>query len=214
MQPQPFRPHLVNFIALQSLTPSLLPAVLDLDQQCLGGLWSADGYQREIDSPNSDVFVLVSETPESSDRSSVLALGCLWAILEEAHITLLAVAPHHQGQGLGQGMLYALLKSAWHRRLERATLEVRVSNQAAIALYQKFGFKEAGRRRGYYQATGEDALILWRGGLHHPEFSQILANWDQSVRHRLAQHHWELRLPEPFPKPQSVSDLSSPLTGP
>ncbi|MFM6357835.1 MAG: ribosomal-protein-alanine N-acetyltransferase RimI, partial [Planktothrix sp.] len=70
---------------------------------------------------------------------------------------------------------------AWKRKLERATLEVKASNQRAINLYQKFGFKEAGRRKGYYPDTGEDALILWRGDLHRPHFPQVLHQWYHEI---------------------------------
>jgi ribosomal-protein-alanine N-acetyltransferase len=58
---------------------------------------------------------------------------------------------------------------------------VRASNQIALSLYQKFGFQEAGRRRRYYQDNGEDALILWRGGLQSPEFEQELNQWKQQI---------------------------------
>jgi ribosomal-protein-alanine N-acetyltransferase len=91
------------------------------------------------------------------------------------------IHPDYQGQGLGQALLYALLKSAWQRQLERATLEVRASNHPALSLYRKFGFKEAGRRRHYYPDTGEDALILWKNGLQYREFEQTLADWYQHI---------------------------------
>ncbi|MBW4690403.1 MAG: ribosomal protein S18-alanine N-acetyltransferase [Lyngbya sp. HA4199-MV5] len=117
----------------------------------------------------------------------LLGLGCYWAILEEAHITMLAIDPAYQGQGLGQALLVALMSSAYDRGLERATLEVRVSNQAAVSLYQKFGFREAGRRRRYYPDNGEDALVLWRGGLQYPEFPGCLADWQRQVDDRLHQ---------------------------
>ncbi|NER96816.1 MAG: ribosomal protein S18-alanine N-acetyltransferase, partial [Symploca sp. SIO1B1] len=120
----------------------------------------------------------------------LLGLGCFWSILEEAHITILAVHPDWRGQGLGQLLLYALLKKAQELQLEWATLEVKPSNQAALSLYQKFGFVEAGRRRCYYQDTGEDALILWCSGLQTPEFTQRLTNCDQQLQTRLA--HWNL----------------------
>lgn len=175
-------------LSISPLTTDLLPTALALDQKSLGGLWSADAYQREIESPNSDLLVL----SDGSHPSSLKALGCSWAILEEAHITLLAVHPAHCRQGLGQAMLYALLEAAYIRQLERATLEVRVSNGAAIALYKKFGFREAGKRKRYYQDTGEDALILWRSGLHHPDFSEQLQQWQQEVRDRLLQHNWQI----------------------
>jgi len=195
----------VNFLDLQPLTSELLPATLVLDQLCFGGLWTLEGYQRELDSPNSELLILqISQARPTSEKQSVeLALtddlaaplvgfGCFWAIVDEAHITLVAVHPKYQGQGLGQALLYALLQKARQRGLERATLEVRASNQPALLLYEKFGFQEAGRRRRYYEETGEDALILWRGGLQSPEFAQSLVDWRQQVQARLHQAGWSL----------------------
>lgn len=167
----------------------MLSSVLELDQLCFGGLWTLDGYQRELDSPNSDLLGL--SIPVGSH--SLLGMGCLWAILEEAHITILAVHPQYQRQGLGQALLYALLTAAFDRGLERATLEVRASNQPALSLYQKFGFKTAGIRRCYYKDTGEDALILWRGDLQEPEFAQTLADWERQTRSRLHAAGWDLQ---------------------
>ncbi|MBD1869645.1 ribosomal protein S18-alanine N-acetyltransferase [Oculatella sp. FACHB-28] len=215
----------MKFLKIASLTSDQLAAAVELDQLALGGLWTLDGYKRELDSPNSDLLVLENlgeeglgakgggrgqeeseaqeqrlETedwnsqPTSPEPSTLPLLGiaCLWAILEEAHITILAVHPDYQRQGLGQILLWALLQSAWKRGLEWATLEVRVSNRAAIALYQKFGFSEVGRRRRYYQDTGEDALILWHNGLQRPEFQQTLKIWQSQILDRLCQSGWSL----------------------
>ncbi|SKB15952.1 Ribosomal-protein-alanine acetyltransferase [Planktothrix sp. PCC 11201] len=190
-----------QYLKLQLLTVDQLSAVVELDQRCLGGLWTKDGYQREIESPNSDLIIWKREgktgdqepkkeefqlpqielTDVESSSDQLIGIGCLWAILEEAHITILAIDPEYQGKGLGQALLFQLLVSAWKRKLERATLEVKVSNQPAINLYKKFGFKEAGCRKGYYQDTGEDALILWRGDLHHPHFPNTLHHWYQEI---------------------------------
>jgi ribosomal-protein-alanine N-acetyltransferase len=192
------------FLKLQPLTMDLIPAAVQLDQQCLGGLWKEEGYQREIESPNSDLLVLQSSLL-SQNHPSIIGLGCLWAIVEEAHITILAVHPDYRQQGLGQILLFTLMAIAHARKLEWATLEVRASNQSAIALYQKFGFEPVGTRRKYYQDTGEDALILWRKGLQKPEFQQTLKNWGQAVGDRLQQSTWDflisadLSLPIPFP---------------
>jgi ribosomal-protein-alanine N-acetyltransferase len=71
-------------------------------------------------------------------------------------------------------------------------LEVRVSNTSALALYQKFDFREAGRRRRYYPDNGEDALVLWRGGMQTPEFSERLRDWQQQVGERLSNTGWQL----------------------
>jgi len=126
---------------------------------------------------------------------TLIGLGCLWAILEEAHITLLAIHPDYRQQGLGQAVLLGLLTTACRRGLERATLEVRVSNGAAIALYEKFGFQTAGRRRRYYTQPEEDALMLWRSGLQDLEFHQFLTWQDHRFRGRLAENGWLLIAP-------------------
>jgi [ribosomal protein S18]-alanine N-acetyltransferase len=198
-----------------------LDRIVDLDKSCLGGLWSLEGYQKELTSPNSSLLVLsiptanvqtnskqkeeaslssVSSSSVSSlstnaiaNKEQIIGCGCFWAILEEAHITLLMIHPDYQGLGLGQLLLYSLLKDAYKRQLERATLEVRVSNEVAISLYKKFGFQIAGRRKGYYQTTGEDALILWRGDLHRSQFEQDLKTWHEQISDRLAKNHWQLQ---------------------
>lgn len=164
-----------------------LTRVVELDRICLDGLWSLPSYQRELESPNSSLVVLA--LPDR-DPAKIIGCGCFWAILEEAHITILAVHPDYQGQGLGQLLLYGLMADAVRRQLERATLEVKASNTVALSLYEKFGFKVAGRRKGYYQKTGEDALILWRSDLHRPEFEQTLAQWRREIGDRLLAHNW------------------------
>ncbi|MBD2386393.1 ribosomal protein S18-alanine N-acetyltransferase [Cylindrospermum sp. FACHB-282] len=175
-------------LTIQSLTIEHLSALLELDLACFGGLWSLSGYQRELESPNSHFLGLFS--PLTGSR--LLGMGCFWSILEEAHITILAVHPQYHRQGLGQVLLYSLLKTASDRGLERATLEVRATNEGAISLYEKFGLKIAGRRRRYYQDNDEDALIFWRSDLQQPEFSATLATWHTIVSDRLSPSSWQL----------------------
>ena len=209
----------MTFLELKPLIAEQLNAVVELDQLCFGGLWTRSGYERELDSPSSQLLVLearrasrdsgfLSRSSEVLTQKSVceefqtaptsqntlVGLGCFWSILEEAHITILAVHPDYQRQGLGKFLLYALLRDAKRRQLEWATLEVKPSNQAALSLYQKFGFKEVGRRPKYYKDTGEDALILWRGGLQTLEFEETLANAYQQVEQNLALGGWQLAM--------------------
>ncbi len=167
----------------QVLTNDLVPAVLALDQICLGGMWTAAGYQREIESPNSDLLVLLID-------DQVIGLGCVWAIVDEAHITTLAIHPEYRRQYLGQLLLLLLLQLAHHRGLTHATLEVRASNYRALDLYQKFGFKTAGRRKRYYQ-DDEDALILWRSQLQTSECLQGLATLEQECKETLVKHQYQ-----------------------
>jgi len=192
-------------LKLKPLEAAMLAAARELDIQCLGGLWTLEGYQRELASPNSWLLSLTchdNSCPQTTSHQfpriqpppveRLVGLGCLWSVLEEAHITILAVHPEYQGQGFGQALLHALLIVAQQQRLEWATLEVRVSNQVALSLYQKFGFQEVGRRRRYYPDTGEDGLVLWRSGLQHGEFPEVLHQWQRQIEERLFQKGWVL----------------------
>jgi ribosomal-protein-alanine N-acetyltransferase len=179
----------VTLLELKPLTRDWLGTMLELDYLCFGGLWTLEGYQRELDSPNSNLLGLFGS---AHHPSGALGMGCLWAILEEAHITILAVHPHYRRRGFGKVLLLALLMAAVERGLERATLEVRASNSSALSLYREFGFKTAGRRRGYYRDSGEDALILWRSDLQAPEFQKSLDSWQSSIGNRLAADGWEI----------------------
>ncbi|MEZ2224880.1 ribosomal protein S18-alanine N-acetyltransferase [Microcoleus sp.] len=208
----------MRFLEIKPLTPEHLPDAVELDRLCFGGIWAIEGYRRELESPNSDLLGLWTwdgagtgtpplqnragtGTPPLQNRAgtgtpplqvppTLIGIGCLWAILEEAHIIMLAIHPQFQRQGLGQALLLALLKSAHDRQLERSTLEVRESNFAAVSLYKKFGFKEAGRRKRYYEDTGEDALVMWRSGLEKPEFQRYLAVEKVQMCDRLNQKKW------------------------
>ncbi len=176
----------MHILKINILTPQRISEILALDRICLGGLWTEDGYRREIDSPNSSLLALDlfdSKFP-TCDRNLV-GMGCLWSIAEEAHITLLAVHPDNRRQGFGELLLFSLLEDAIARKLEWATLEVNVNNTAAIALYQKFNFSVVGKRKGYYQATGEDASILWLQGIQQPNFQLNISQWRENIAKRL-----------------------------
>lgn len=169
-----------------------LPAIVRLDQRCLGGLWSEAGYRRELDSPNSFFRILSTLEPALAavpSTPSIIGIGCLWAILDEAHITVLGIDPTYQGQGLGQWLLLHLLLDAHQRGLCHATLEVRESNTPAHKLYQKFGFQMVGRRRRYY-SDGEDALLLWLSNIQTPQFAQELTSQHRDILSRLRHQGW------------------------
>lgn len=186
----------MKILAIKQLRASQINSIIELDKLCLGGLWTEDGYLREIDSSSSYLIGLnLSEVKESSNQSIpgiMIGFACLWSIVNEAHITLLAIHPEYRRQSFGQLLLIALITDAISRKLEWATLEVNINNASAIRLYQKFGFEIAGTRPGYYQSTGEDALILWRKGIQEEKFQLILANQKQTVEDRLHQNSYTL----------------------
>jgi ribosomal-protein-alanine N-acetyltransferase len=174
-------------VRLVEIDRELLPQIKCIDRTCLGDFWSMDAYEREINCPNSSLLALITL------KNEVLGFGCLWSILEEAHITILAVRPEYQRQSIGKYLVWGLLEAAHTRGLEWATLEVRASNSPAIDLYESFGFVHVGRRRNYYQVNKEDALILWRKGLNLPEFPHLLRVWQQEIQAKLASKGWELK---------------------
>ncbi len=177
-------------IAIAPITSKQISEIVALDKLCFGGLWTEDGYLREIESSQSSLFYLsISEPNAVNSDNKIIGIGCLWSIVEEAHITLLGIHPDYRGQGLGQLLLYVLFKDALKRKLKWATLEVKANNHPAISLYKKFGFKIVGKRRGYYQQTGEDALILWNKDLEKPDFPQDLAKWRNQIDDRLSRRY-------------------------
>jgi ribosomal-protein-alanine N-acetyltransferase len=151
-----------------------LEQMVELDRVCFGGHWSIDTYTRELASDNSHfvgVFV--------ADR--LIGMGCFWAILDEAHITLLAIHPDYRGRGLGQDLLVGLFAKAVTIGMNHATLEVRLSNEVAVSLYEKMGLVIAGVRKKYYQNPPEDALVMWCNGLQSPDFLQKFAKSPRSA---------------------------------
>ena len=95
------------------------------------------------------------------DAEEVIGYVGVWLLGEEGHITNVAVAPEMRRRGVGASLLAELMRIALGRSVHSMTLEVRPSNEAALALYKKFGFRSVGRRPHYYTDNAEDAEILW-----------------------------------------------------
>ena len=180
----------MSILVTQTLEAFQIPAIVALDKICLGGIWTAQGYQREIDSPNSTLLILNLIENELTNESKIIGMACLWSILEEAHITLLAIHPDYRQQGFGTLLLFCLLRDAIARNLSWATLEVNDNNEKAINLYKKFGFEVAGKRKKYYESTGDDALILWLKKLQNAEFKIALTQWQQNLEARLGNNNY------------------------
>ena len=156
----------------RALGPSQLQACLDLDQTCLGGLWSAANWQQELADPRRPGVGLWRPLPGEATEAEgcpeaipgadpqLVAMACGWLVVDELHITLVAVDPAWRQRGVGRRVLTALLESARSAGAAHATLEVASSNGPARGLYGALGFATAGCRRGYYR-NGDDALIQW-----------------------------------------------------
>lgn len=135
------------------LGPDDLEDCLALDRAGLGGLWTRSQWQVELAAPERPGVGLRLE-------NELVAMACGWLVLDELHITLVAVTPTRRRCGHGRRVLDALLERGREGGASRATLEVASGNTAARTLYGAVGFREAGVRRGYYR-NGDDALIQW-----------------------------------------------------
>ncbi len=140
-------------LACFPLETNHLQACQDLDQRSLGGLWNGEQWHRELAEERRPGIGLWSE-------DDLVAMASGWLVVDELHITVVAVDPLQRRQGLGRQVLQALLSHGHRLGAERATLEVATSNTAAMALYRSLGFRDAGIRRRYYR-NGDDALIQW-----------------------------------------------------
>jgi ribosomal-protein-alanine N-acetyltransferase len=115
----------------------------------------------------------------------VVGYAGLWLMVDEAHVTSIAVSPPFRGFGVGELLFLALVDMSREIGAHYMTLEVRVSNTLAQNLYRKFGFKEAGIRRRYYSDNNEDALIMWSDPLESPGFQQMVEEHRQALIARL-----------------------------
>jgi ribosomal-protein-alanine N-acetyltransferase len=106
----------------------------------------------------------------------------MFRAVDDAHITTVAVDPAWHRHGIASRMLVALARGAIERGSVNLTLEVRMSNSGAQALYQRFGFVPAGVRKGYYPETGEDALVMWAHDVDTPAYAERLAAIERGIR--------------------------------
>jgi ribosomal-protein-alanine N-acetyltransferase len=116
--------------------------------------WSVEMFWDELAQRETRTYLVAVEGDD------VVGYAGLAAMPDEAYVQTIAVAPGHQRRGLGGTLLAALMSDADGRGLPKVGLEVRTDNAPAIALYERFGFKPVAVRKGYYQPSGADALVM------------------------------------------------------
>ena len=146
-------------VAIREMTLHDLDGVLAIESQSYPTPWSRRAFESELrDNVYAHYFVAEYE-------DQIVGYFGMWIILDEAHITNIAVSPKMRRQGIGEKMLRFAFEKARELGASKMTLEVRVSNHQAQNLYRKLGFVERGIRKGYYTDTNEDALIMWKDDL-------------------------------------------------
>jgi ribosomal-protein-alanine N-acetyltransferase len=143
-------------LELRRLDLADLDAIERIERASYPTPWSRSMFASELAKPSSLSFGAVDET------GTLVGYLVLSRYVDAWHIMNVAVAPERRRQGIASALLQRLLELTKDDSLRGYTLEVRVSNLGAIRLYERFGFRRKGIRRGYYTDNREDALIMWR----------------------------------------------------
>ncbi len=151
------------------MATSDIAAVTRIERTSFSTIWPSDAFYNEL-STNKLAHYFVGSIDER-----VVAYGGIWVILEDSHVTTLAVDPAHRGRRFGEVLLLALIDEAIERGAAWMTLEVRESNTVAQRLYRKYGFTTVTMRSGYYSDDNESALIMWAGSLRSELYRNRLA---------------------------------------
>lgn len=117
--------------------------------------------------------------------AQIIGFAGMWQSFDEAHVTTIGVDPAYRGQSLGELLLLTMFDAALARGANWLTLEVRVTNEPAQALYRKYGFTVHGVRKRYYSDNNEDALIMWSRALSEPDVQAELEAHRAELRDRL-----------------------------
>jgi len=194
------------------MEPLDIPQVLDIERQSFPSMWPQTVYQRELKNKMARYLVAYqpaenADAPEPVDdmtgrgigglvrrffgglpaqdsRERILGMVGLWCMMGEGHIVTIAVRPECRRQGLGELLLLAALEAAGEAGQDLVTLEYRISNRAARALYEKYGFSEVGVRARYYSDNHEDAVLMTTPPLRSSTYRRLLAQRIDDMRAR------------------------------
>lgn len=185
-----------------------IPEVLAIESESFPTPWPQSAFKSELENKLARYVVLRDATLEPAqtiegwqkftggirrlldqrveNRGPVLGYAGIWVIIDEAHLTTIAVRPDLRGNGYGELMLTDCLDVAIQRGAETMTLEVRLSNESAQKLYHKYGFAIAGRRKNYYSEINEDALIMTTVPITTSEYRERFQTLRAHLADRLA----------------------------
>ncbi|MCU0312243.1 MAG: ribosomal protein S18-alanine N-acetyltransferase [Acidimicrobiales bacterium] len=162
-------------VVVESMRRRHLRAVLRIEGRTSTTPWSLGLFVAELGRGDERVYLVA--------RQGGRVVGYAGALLVagEAHVTTIAVDPDHRGRAIATRLLSALVRRCVDLGVGAVTLEVRASNEAALALYRRFGFVPAGVRKGYYSKPVEDALVLWAHDVAEAAYAERLADIDRRL---------------------------------
>jgi [ribosomal protein S18]-alanine N-acetyltransferase len=175
---------------LHPMRPEDIMQVSELDLQCFPTMMPPVNYKTELINPMAHYLVAYDETPlpekVKTAGISPLLLGFagMWLLAGEAHIINLAVRPECRRKGLGELLLMGMIEQAANLKASLITLEMRLSNQTAQRLYEKYGLTRRGVRRAYYTDNREDAAIMTLDEPCSPDMQAKRLVWQQTYRRK------------------------------
>lgn len=151
-------------ISIQQMQKSQVDEVALIEELAYGEHhWSKESFYNELANNLAHYFVAI-------DNGKIIGYAGSWQIIDEAHITTIAVHPDFRRKKIGEALLKKTIDLCYENKIKYITLEVRKSNSSAISMYEKYGFKSLGVRKGYYQNNNEDALIMWTENIFWDKF--------------------------------------------
>ena len=164
-------------VSIRKMEKSDIDEVYEIEKLAYGEHhWSKESFLNEID--NNLTNYIVALNPETKEIVGYLGS---WLIIDECHITNVAVNPNFRRLKIARQLLKNLIDTCYEKMIKYITLEVRVSNIPAINLYEKFGFKSIGVRKKYYQDNDEDALIMFTENIWHEKFKTVYNNLTEKI---------------------------------
>ncbi|MGM0899397.1 MAG: ribosomal protein S18-alanine N-acetyltransferase [Bacillota bacterium] len=142
-------------VRFRKMTIHDVDAVYEIEKQSFTLAWTKEAFEQEM-LKNEFAYYMLAETEQG-----IVGYCGMWLVMDEAHITNIAISPQQRGKKLGEALMRAAMESAKAQGAKLMTLEARVSNIAALNLYKKLGFQNGGIRKGYYTDNQEDAIVMW-----------------------------------------------------
>lgn len=144
-----------EILTFRFLNGNDIEELLEIEQASFTLPWTREAFQNEFTINQYAVYLGLEE------EGKLIGYCGAWIILDEANITNVAVLPEYRGRKLGEALMKKMMQIALERSVATMSLEVRVSNDIAQALYRKLGFQAGGIRKNYYMDNHEDALVMW-----------------------------------------------------
>ena len=159
-------------VYISRMTADDIENVVQIEAEAYGEHhWSKSSFYDEMQNNLAKYYVAKTSSGE------LVGYAGTWHIIDEAHITTIAVKKSHLRQHIGEAIIVKIIEDCYSVGIKYLTIVVRVSNDPAIALYTKYGFNSLGTRKGYYQDNNEDALIMWTENIFYDKFkSRYLEN--------------------------------------